>query len=570
MLFGIGALFGTVAHGGYLSADIAIRSSVIHVSWLGTYGFYLAGLVVIIQHSERGRWLELGMDVLLTVAASAVVILRWAPGLFAAPDGTPAAQLLLAIGPISALCGAFLMTVLLSSPPATLPKSSALALAAATISLVVMAVPQALVGTPCCHADSPTALAAAGMWVFVLFAGASAIQAGGRGVIVPQGEKLRQFVAPTVAVVLSVVAIDASINPPIKRATAVAFGTLTVLLALRLNQLLNATRTMVAERRELAQTRALIEVSRALAGEHDLDAALRTVTEWAQKVLNAKAAVIELVSPDRNELVLRAAAGLPPSIVGLTFPLDGSFTGWVVQTGETRVATDAGRDPFIGPTSAAIIGRAPLAGVPLRYRERILGVLACVGSRPFDADDLELMRAFGHQAAIAIEDAQLFEQVRALSVTDALTGLANRRRLDRELPREFAAARRGRRLVAVMFDLDDFKQHNDRYGHLAGDRALRHFAEALSTSTRAMNLAARFGGDEFFALLADTDSAGAQLFVDRVCGKFTQIMLAAGNPVLSISAGIAEFRSDMETPAELIEAADRALYISKSEGGTNR
>jgi diguanylate cyclase (GGDEF)-like protein len=531
---------------------------------------YLAALVVIIQQSERGRWLELGMDVLLVVAASALVVLRWAPGLFAAPGGTPAAQLLVAMGPIAALCGGLLMLVLLSSPPATLPKQSAIALAASTISLIIMAAPQAMLGVSCCHPESPAVLAAAGIWVFVLLAGASAMRAGGRGVIVPQGEKLRQFVAPTVAVVLAVVAIDASVNPPINPTTAAAFGVLTVLLALRLNQLLNATRTMVAERRELAQTRALIEVSRALAGEHDLDVTLRTVTEWAQKVLNARAAVIELVSPDRNELVLHAAAGLPPSIVGLTFPLEGSFTGWIVQTGETRVATDAGSDPFIGPTSAAIIGKAPLAGVPLRYRERILGVLACVGTRPFDADDLELMRAFGNQAAIAIEDAQLFEQVRALSVTDPLTGLANRRRLDRELPREFAAARRGRRLVAVMFDLDEFKQHNDRYGHLAGDRARRHFAEALSSSTRAMNLAARYGGDEFFALLADTDSAGAQLFIDRVCGRFTQIMLAAGNPVLSVSAGIAEFRTDMEAPAELIEAADRALYISKSEGGTRR
>jgi diguanylate cyclase (GGDEF)-like protein len=314
----------------------------------------------------------------------------------------------------------------------------------------------------------------------------------------------------------------------------------------------------------------LIEVSRALAGEHDLDTTLRTVTESAQKVLKAKAAVIELLSPDKEELILRAASGMPASVVGLTFPLENTFTGWIVQTGEMRVATNAGNDPFIGPTSAAIVGREPLAGVPLRYRERILGVLACVGSRPFDANDLELLRAFASQAAIAIEDAQLFAQVRELSVTDALTGLANRRRLDRELPREFAAARRGRRLVAVMFDLDDFKQHNDRYGHLAGDRALRHFAEALSGSTRAMNLAARYGGDEFFALLADADRAGAQLFVQRVRDRYDQAMRSSGNPTLCVSAGIAEFTNDMESPAELIEAADRALYISKSEGATSR
>jgi diguanylate cyclase (GGDEF)-like protein len=85
-----------------------------------------------------------------------------------------------------------------------------------------------------------------------------------------------------------------------------------------------------------------------------------------------------------------------------------------------------------------------------------------------------------------------------------------------------------------------------------------------------MNLAARFGGDEFFALLADADRAGAQIFVERVAERFKDSMRAAGNPVLGVSAGIAEFRSDMETAAELIEAADRDLYIAKSEGATSK
>jgi diguanylate cyclase (GGDEF)-like protein len=181
-----------------------------------------------------------------------------------------------------------------------------------------------------------------------------------------------------------------------------------------------------------------------------------------------------------------------------------------------------------------------------------------------------LLRAFADQAAIALEDARLFEQVHALSVTDPLTGLANRRQFDRELQREFAAATRGRQLVAVMFDLNDFKHHNDRYGHLAGDRALKHFAEALEAYTRAMNLAARFGGDEFFALLADSDRDGAFVFVDRVIHRFEAIMKESGNPVLKVSAGVAEFKSDMNSPLELVEAADRALYISKSEGNPSR
>jgi len=85
-----------------------------------------------------------------------------------------------------------------------------------------------------------------------------------------------------------------------------------------------------------------------------------------------------------------------------------------------------------------------------------------------------------------------------------------------------------------------------------------------------MNLAARYGGDEFFALLADSDRAGAIIFVDRVIKLFDRVMRESGNPTLKVSAGVAEYKADMNSPLELIEAADRALYISKSEGNASK
>ncbi|HEY0809239.1 MAG TPA: sensor domain-containing diguanylate cyclase [Longimicrobiales bacterium] len=536
-----------------------------------SYVFFAAGLVAIIQQSEGSRWGELAMDVVLVAAAATVLMLRWAPGIRELSASTaPATFFLVSFGPIAAICATLFVIVVLATPSDALPRATSYSLAAATIGLGLTTLPQVLRGTPCCNTAPTDTVAAIGTWVFLAFAASSALHFGHKGVIAAHGERLRQFVAPMVAIVLAAIALDASIHSTLDRRTAIALSMLAALVALRLTQLLRATETQVAERRELAHTRALIEVSRALAGANNLDTTLRSVTEWAQRVLNARAAIIELLSSDRTVLEVRAASGMPGEVIGLTFQVDSSFTGQVVRDGEARVAAHADRDPLITGRSAELLGDAPVAAVPLFYRDRMLGVITCVGTQHFTAPDLELLRAFANQAAVALEDARLFEQVRALSVTDPLTGLANRRRLDRELQREFAAAKRGRQLVAVMFDLDDFKLHNDRYGHLAGDRALKHFAEALSVTTRAMNLAARYGGDEFFALLADSDRAGAIIFVDRVIKLFDRVMRESGNPTLKVSAGVAEYKADMNSPLELIEAADRALYISKSEGNASK
>jgi diguanylate cyclase (GGDEF)-like protein len=185
--------------------------------------------------------------------------------------------------------------------------------------------------------------------------------------------------------------------------------------------------------------------------------------------------------------------------------------------------------------------------------------------RPFLPEELELLGALADQTAPVIHNAQLFEQVRTLSRTDPLTGLANRRQLEHDLAREFAAARRGRRLITVLFDLDYFKAYNDRYGHVAGDEVLRTFGAVLAIETRAMNLAARYGGDEFVALLSDTPREGVEIFVQRVATRFDEEMARLGRGVVTVSAGIAEFTPEMREINDLIAASDRALYSIKGD-----
>lgn len=375
---------------------------------------------------------------------------------------------------------------------------------------------------------------------------------------------LRQAVVPGTVLALGIVAIDAAFNPAMSFPTAVALGILCGLLAVRTGVALYHAELRTGAAAELAQSRALIEVSHALAGSTELDTTLRLVSEWTARLLRARAAGIELLSADGRTLEIRAISGEYQKHLGLQFPVEGSFTGSVVRAGRIRATANAAGDPEIHPEGARLLASSPLAAAPLRLRDRTLGTLFTVGEEgPFTPEQLDLLQAMAEQAAIGIQNARLFEEVRALSFTDPLTGLANRRQLDRELAREFAAAQRGRKLTAVLFDIDGFKRYNDAHGHLAGDEVLRVVGSVLRTETRAMNLAARFGGDEFVALLSGTDRAGALLFVSRVQRRFTAEVHKLTGADLEISAGLAEVCPEMQEPEDLLRAADHQLYLAK-------
>jgi diguanylate cyclase (GGDEF)-like protein len=337
-----------------------------------------------------------------------------------------------------------------------------------------------------------------------------------------------------------------------------------VLLAVYTWLLLRGVDSQGAEQQlELARSRALIEVSRALSGTRSVDDTLDLVTGCAARLVGGHAAVLELLTSD-NLLEVQAVRGVPEDLLGLRFPVEGSFTGWVATHGAARCTRDASRDSLVCKGAAPYLGRSAVAAVPLLGQTGTLGVLACVGPKPFETADVELLSAFASHATVAIETARLFRCVEQLSVTDPLTGLANRRQLEHDLQREFAAARRGRRLIAAMFDLNDFKDYNDRHGHVAGDEALRAFGAALAAETRRMNLAARYGGDEFLVLLADSDAEGAMIFLQRVADRFPPPGSDPRLAEISFSAGYAEYQPDMEDPRELVDAADRALYRGKA------
>jgi diguanylate cyclase (GGDEF)-like protein/PAS domain S-box-containing protein len=153
------------------------------------------------------------------------------------------------------------------------------------------------------------------------------------------------------------------------------------------------------------------------------------------------------------------------------------------------------------------------------------------------------------------------EKVQLLAVTDPLTGLGNYRRLFEALDAEVKrTGRTGRPFAVLLLDLDQLKKINDRYGHLIGSQALCRLADVLRVDCRAIDTAARYGGNEFAVILPETTAAAARLVASRIRGRLATDRL---QPPLSASIGVAVYPQDGETMEALLRTADRELYGMK-------
>lgn len=179
----------------------------------------------------------------------------------------------------------------------------------------------------------------------------------------------------------------------------------------------------------------------------------------------------------------------------------------------------------------------------------------------------ELSKTFSYVVMLCgalLDQARLFEQVRSMAVSDPLTGLANYRRLISVLEAELDRSRRTQRpFSVVLLDMDGLKIINDQYGHLIGSRALVRIGKVLRNHSRAIDTPARYGGDEFALVLPEAGKDIASRVVSRIRERLAAETEA---PLLSVSAGVAAFPEDGDTPEKLLGAADRALYIMKHGG----
>jgi diguanylate cyclase (GGDEF)-like protein len=206
--------------------------------------------------------------------------------------------------------------------------------------------------------------------------------------------------------------------------------------------------------------------------------------------------------------------------------------------------------------------------LPLADETGPIGTLLVLTRAPghrFGDEELLRLEEIAHRTAPAIENARRFREARQLADLDALTDLHNRRYFHETLARESVRAHRyDRRLALIVFDLDDFKEVNDRIGHLAGDAVLAEAASRMREVVRTADVPCRVGGDEFAVIMPESSLEDAEQLFQRIQTVMsTRAIGQAGR--LHLSAGLAELLPEDDS-ISLFERADRALYAAKQAG----
>ena len=306
----------------------------------------------------------------------------------------------------------------------------------------------------------------------------------------------------------------------------------------------------------------LYEAATQVSGSLDLDETLQKIARGAAASASATSSTIVLFD-ELGEVSQVVSWEIGEIDVGKD---GGSRRVW--ETGRPVVLPDFSAVPpgIVNPRLLEL-GRRAAVCLPLRVRERIRGVLWVHYNEPrrFAEEDIHLLSYFANQAAIAIENARLFAETTRLANTDPLTGLYNHRYFYHLLEIEVKRARRyGRPVSLIMLDIDHFKQFNDRFGHLAGDEALRCLAQILRKNSRGVDMVARYGGEEFAIILPETDLAQAAVQAERLRTAAAEQQWPEGQ--LTISLGVAALAADTSKAEDVVRDADRALYQAKAAG----
>jgi diguanylate cyclase (GGDEF)-like protein len=335
------------------------------------------------------------------------------------------------------------------------------------------------------------------------------------------------------------------------------------------------SRTYQELRRHLHHMTVLHEVNTRIASALDPDEVLAGMLDSLNQLVTYQTAAVHLLDldvtvPAQGPRTVVPSTSLPRLRAGRAFdagPFE-AMEGTLASEDSTVVRAMRTQQTVGNP----IGDRGLRLAVPLRAGGRALGALELQLAEPLPEDDVKIIELLAAAAAVALQNAHLYQETQRLATTDPLTGISNYRHFHDLLNLEVERARRMDYSIGlVMMDLDYFKQVNDRHGHPAGDLALRSVANLLRTRLRRTDVIGRLGGEEFGAILP-----GASLDEVRLVAEKLRVAVEALPPVggglqdqptpLTLSLGATSLGSDVVDAELLVSCADRALYQAKRNG----
>ena len=326
----------------------------------------------------------------------------------------------------------------------------------------------------------------------------------------------------------------------------------------------NTFLSSIAAARQEAQT--LFELSHELGNSLSLDETLSVLSVRLKRLVPFDSVATYIVRGE--ELVPEHVSGDNARVfTALRIPLGQGLSGWVAQTRKSIVNGNPSVEPGYMNDPGRFSTLRSAISVPLEGLQGVVGVMTLYhcDRDAYTADHLRILMAISSKVALSVENALAFQQAESSATTDYLTELPNARSLFLHLDREIARCRRLNNEVTVMVcDLNGFKQINDRFGHLEGNRILKLFARSLQGSCREYDYVARMGGDEFVVV-----APGLSLQAAAARGLcLSEMATAAGREVcgedlLSLSVGCAVFPTDGSDAEKLLAEADRRMYGEK-------
>jgi diguanylate cyclase (GGDEF)-like protein/PAS domain S-box-containing protein len=331
------------------------------------------------------------------------------------------------------------------------------------------------------------------------------------------------------------------------------------------------------------QLRLFLNLSNASATAMGFDEAADRALEAVLELLaRAEAGFLMAYNRRRDLLEVRAVRGLDHKVMSKLVAKPGEgLIGEAFESGETQLHSsikELAAAGGLGPEGEELLKQATgesglpqsIACTPLGTGERPFGCLVLVtfseGSF-FQASDLDLLQAAAAQVALPLENAHLRAETDLRAITDGLTGLYNRAYFQQRLAEEIERAKRYDHGLAVMIaDIDNFKSYNETRGQEASDKILCLAADSIGSQVRRSDVACRYSGDEFAAILMHTDSTRAQTVLERMGKSFANKLKELNDPAavqLSLSAGLACYPDDATTADDLVRLADISLYSSK-------